>query len=498
MKLRDLVQEVPCRIRTGNPNLEIRGVADHSGRVGEGFLFAAIEGHRRSGTDFLKQAQSRGATAILSRSRPEPLPAGCAWLETGEQRLAIALIARNFYRRPDEALTVLGITGTNGKTTVSYLVESVLIRAGLQTARLGTIEYRFGGKTETAGRTTPSPVDLYRILAAARDAGDSHCVLEVSSHALDQKRAAGMRYTAAVFTNLTRDHLDYHGDLEEYFSSKKTLFDCLPEQAPALINIDDPYGQRLAREHPGKILTFGLSPEAWCRPEAWASTPEGLRVDLRCGDETFMVASALLGKPNLYNLLAAAAAGSALGMAPETIAAGLGALDRIPGRMEKIDEGQDFLALVDFAHSPDALEQLLKTVRDLRPARILSVIGCGGDRDPGKRRPMGKTGAALSDMVFLTSDNPRTEDPEVILKEMEKGARSAGPPRGIIEVIPDRKQAIRAALLAAREGDAVVVAGKGHETTQELPTGTVPFDDRQVIREILRANGYGEPTYGAA
>lgn len=498
MRLKELMEEVPGKIAAGDPECRIGGIADHSKRVGDRYLFAAIEGDLESGENYIEEAISAGARAILSRRPPGLVPPGGAWIQAEDERLALARIARNFYGRPDESIRVAGVTGTNGKTTVTYLMESILSQGSSTTARIGTIDYRFAGRVEKAERTTPSPVDLYRILAAARDGGDDFAVLEVSSHALVQKRTAGLQFHAAVFTNLSRDHLDYHGDMEKYFAAKRILFDFLPEESAAVLNLDDSYGAKLAASHRGRIITFGTSSDAWCRPEEWSADRDGIRLKIRIGDDVRPVASPLLGVVNLSNLLAAAAAAAGLGIEPGQIVAGIEAVARIPGRLERIETGRDFLVIVDFAHSPDALEKLLESVRQLEPVRLLCVFGCGGDRDRGKRAPMGRIGALGSDIAVLTSDNPRSEAPEAILEEVERGAREAGKGAGRIETIPDRREAIGAALEWARPGDTVVIAGKGHETDQELPGGTIPFDDRKVVRELLGITGNSETTYGAA
>ncbi|MBI4161392.1 MAG: UDP-N-acetylmuramoyl-L-alanyl-D-glutamate--2,6-diaminopimelate ligase [Acidobacteria bacterium] len=498
MRLAEVLHEVPARVAAGPSGVDIRGIADHSRQVEPGFLFAAVEGHRESGSAYLEEAIRRGARAVLSRRPPGPVPPGCAWVRAEDERLALAGAARNFHRRPDEAIRVVGITGTNGKTTVSYLLEAILAGGGRSAARIGTVDYRYGGTTAPAGRTTPSPVDLFRMLAAAREGGDGFAVVEVSSHALDQKRVAGLRFAAAVFTNLSRDHLDYHGDMEAYFAAKRRLFESLPEGSPAVVNRDDPAGARIASGHRGRIVTFGFGPDAWCRPEEWRTDRDGIRARLRLGEDGIEVTSPLLGRVNLANLLAAAAAAAAVGCSPGGIAAGIARVRTVPGRLERIDPGGGVVAIVDYAHSPDALAKLLETVRDLRPARLLCVFGCGGDRDRGKRAPMGRIGALGSDLAILTSDNPRSEDPRAILAEVERGAREAGGRTDRVEVIADRREAILAALDRARPGDAVVVAGKGHETVQEFADGSVPFDDREVVREWAAARAGSEPSYGAA
>lgn len=479
--LRALLDAAGIRADVGG-DAEIRGLAHDSREVAAGDLFCCIPGARADGHDHAPAAIAAGASALLVE-RDVDVDAPLARVE--RVRDALGPLSAAFFGRPSEAMRVAGVTGTNGKTTVTYLVEAMATAAGRTAGIAGTVETRVGDVSEPAVRTTPEAVDLQRTLARMRDAGAEVVALEVTSHGLDQGRVAGTRFACVGFTNLSRDHLDYHHTLEEYFEAKARLFD--PSYAPrAVVNAADPYGRRLTDRISGlEVLTYGSSgadivcDRAETRPDATAvriATPEG-PVEARIG---------LVGRHNVDNLLCATGLALGLGLAPEAIAAGAEALRSVPGRLERVEAGQAFGVLVDYAHTPDALARALEASRELSRGRLIVVFGCGGDRDREKRPLMGEAATRLADLSVFTSDNPRSEDPLKILSEVVAGAGRGG---GAYRVVPDRREAIAAALAEAREGDVVLVAGKGHETGQTFADRTVPFDDREVVREELEALG---------
>jgi len=500
VQLRELLRDLPDARLTGDPETSIRGLAYDSRAVEQGYLFAALRGGARDGLDFVDQAIERGAAAVLAS---RPAATGCvAWVQADDDRRALALMARSYYGRPDERLTTIGVTGTNGKTTVCYLLEAVLREAGLKPCLLGTIVYRCGRDEVRADRTTPESLDLYRHLDRFATAGARSCAMEVSSHALSLRRVAGIAFRAGVFTNLTQDHFDFHGTMERYRDAKATLFRSLPPTAVAVLNADDEAAAAMRAVTRARVVTFGESAGADLRIAAHRPTASGSEVTLEIGPgvapdssgaRTLTIASPLLGALNARNLAAAAAAALAIGLPVETVARGLGLVRGVPGRFERVDDGGEFLVLVDYAHTDDALSQLLRAVRSLKPRRIITVFGCGGDRDREKRPRMGFAAASASDVVVVTSDNPRSEDPLAIIDGILPGVRRAlaagGEPGALPEercrVVPDRREAIRRAIEMAGEGDCVVIAGKGHEPYQILADRTVPFDDRQVARDAL-------------
>lgn len=468
--------------------VEIDGLDFDSRRVGKGFLFFAFQGSRTDGRRFAEDARARGAAAVASESQA---PAGYdgAWIQVEHGRHALALAARNFYNRPDERLGLTGITGTNGKTTTSYLLDSVLRTAGHTTALIGTIEYHLAGRVLPAVNTTPESLDLIRLFAELEKQGGSHVTMEVSSHALALGRVYGLRFHTAVFTNLTRDHLDYHGTMEAYFAAKRMLFEGAGAPPPrvAVLNRDDENIQGMKLPSDTEIYWYGLGAEASLRARQVSSGFDGLRFEVQSGRTRFAVESPLIGKINVYNILAACGAALSYSIAPETIAQGIASLRAVPGRFERIDEGQPFVVAVDYAHTDDALRNVIAVARSLNPKRVITLFGCGGDRDRTKRPLMGQAAAEASDFVVLTSDNPRSEDPLAIMNDALVGIRRVDVPH-IVE--PDRTNAIARAIREAREGDIVILAGKGHETYQILKDQTLPFDDRAVAREVLRSYGY--------
>jgi UDP-N-acetylmuramoyl-L-alanyl-D-glutamate--2,6-diaminopimelate ligase len=501
-RLRDLAAaHQGARVHAFGANLDalsVSGIAYDSRQMRPGSLFAALRGSATDGLQFVEAAAKKGAVAVLADRAPL---ATIPWIEAKNSRAALADIAICFYGDPASGMKLAGVTGTNGKTTTAFLIDAGLRHAGHVTGLFGTIESRIASRPLPSVLTTPESVDLQRTLAEMKREGVSHVSMEVSSHALVQERVRGLRFHAAVFTNLTRDHLDFHGDMDSYWAAKERLFtERLHPEGVAILNVDDERGHSLATRLPRrKRLSFSFDPEsdADIVPEARGRdlSLSGTSFSFRCPAGRFRIESPLVGDFNVRNLLGAFGALVALGVPPETAARGLGSLEGVPGRMERVDEGQPFTVLVDYAHTDDALRSALLTVRGLKPNRVVTVFGCGGDRDRSKRPLMGAVAAQHSDVVVATSDNPRSEPPESILEEIAQGFRNAASQTSLVV---DRAEAIERALRAARPGDAVIIAGKGHETTQTLRTGKIPFDDRHVARGALRRLGFGRSRDQAA
>jgi UDP-N-acetylmuramoyl-L-alanyl-D-glutamate--2,6-diaminopimelate ligase len=468
--------------------IRLEGLEYDSRRVQPGCLFFAFPGSRADGRQFARDAVERGAVAVASQSAPPPGFAA-PWIEVEHGRQSLALAARNFYRRPDERIALTGITGTNGKTTTSYLVDSILRAAGRTTALIGTIEYHLAGRVLPAVNTTPESLDLHRLFAELEREGGTHAVMEVSSHALALGRVYGFEFHTALFTNLSRDHLDFHRTMEEYFAAKQLLFSGAGAPAPrwAVLNRDDAWCRRLELAPRTEVIWYGLGQGATVRARHISSNLQGLRFEVQGRNLRFTVESPLLGRINVYNILAACCAALTYELAPEVIAAGIAQCRAVPGRFERIDEGQPFGVVVDYAHTDDALKNAIAVARGLAPKRIITLFGCGGDRDRSKRPLMGQVAAENSDFVVLTSDNPRSEDPLAIMNDALVGLRRTDVPH-VVE--PDRATAIARAIKEARSGDIVILAGKGHETYQVLKDRTIPFDDREVARGVLRGFGY--------
>ncbi len=483
MNLKELLKDVPGLRVEGETEVDISGLAYSSKQVQPGFLFAALRGEKRDGHEFVGEALSRGARAVLSE-RPKPPDMKAVWIEAEDAREALALAAASFYGHPSLQMKVIGITGTKGKTTLTYLLESILGQAGFQPAVIGTINYRWPGRIVPAQRTTPEAPDLQRMMSEMLPLGVTHCLIEVSSHALDLKRVWGIHFNVAVFTNLSAEHLDYHASLEDYFETKKKLFFLNTKKRTAVVNLDDAWGKRLISELPLTTISYGLEPAAIVRGQNCRFTENGLKAEVDYPGGTIKICSRLLGLHNLYNILAAVASGLALNVPAPAIEEGISGLKGVPGRLEKVDNNLGLHVFVDYAHTDVALKSLLEAVRELKPRRILLVFGAGGDRDKGKRSRMGQVAAALADWTFLTSDNPRSEDPLAILTEIEQGFIRSG--SRAYAVIPDRREAIEAALSSAKKGDAVLIAGKGHENSQVFKERTIPFDDAEVARSILK------------
>jgi UDP-N-acetylmuramoyl-L-alanyl-D-glutamate--2,6-diaminopimelate ligase len=461
-----------------------------SRRVASGCLFFALPGVKTDGNRFVTQALERGAMGVVSeQGRPGGFPESAVWVQVSGARRALAQAASNFYGRPTDTVRLVGVTGTNGKTTTTFLIDSIWRGAGRRTGLFGTVLYRTPARAVLASNTTPESLDLTRLLAELRDAGGTDAVLEVSSHALAMERVWGCRFAAAVFTNLTRDHLDFHHTMEEYFAAKRRLFEGTACGAPeaGIVNLDDPRGRELAGMA-RRTLTYGLTAEADVSTTGYQLSADGLAFTARTPLGAIELRSPLVGRVNVSNILAAVATAIALGIGAEAIAGGIAHLQNVPGRFERVEEGQPFPVVVDYAHTDDALARLLSTARELKlPGRVLVLFGAGGDRDRTKRPLMGEAAGRGADLVVVTSDNPRGEDPAAIVNEILPGLDRAG---ARYEVELDRGRAIEKILAEARAGDIVLLAGKGHEAYQVVRDRTLPFDDREVAREALRALGY--------
>jgi UDP-N-acetylmuramoyl-L-alanyl-D-glutamate--2,6-diaminopimelate ligase len=481
VKLSELAALLPGAEPTGDPALEVSAVVHDSRQAGPGSLFVAIRGLVADGNRYVEAARKKGAAAVASE---EPARPGIPWIRVTDAREALAVLSAAVLGHPARALDLVGVTGTNGKTTTAYLIDAALREAGEKPGLVGTVEYRVGDRLVEAARTTPESSDLQALFRQMVDAGCRRVVMEVSSHSLVLKRVHGCPFKVAVFTNLTRDHLDFHGDMETYFAAKRILFDTLlREDGHAVVNRDDDHADDLIRASRGRVWTYSLHGPADVAVEEVTLSLEGTRVRASTPVGPVEITTPLVGRFNVQNVLAALTAGLALGLPEDVLRRGLGSLKGVPGRLERVVAGQDFTVLVDYAHTDDALKNVLETVRELRPRRLITVFGCGGDRDRTKRPLMGAVASRLSDVVVLTSDNPRSEPPEAILEEIRRGIPASR--SGDTHVIPDRRDAIAKALELGREGVVVVIAGKGHETYQVLRDRTVPFDDRQVARDIL-------------
>lgn len=482
MRLKHLLEEVPAVRLTGDGSREIREIAYASQAVAPGSLFAALRGVKADGFDFVPEALAKGAAAVLSE-REKPAALDTAWIQAADAREALALCSANFFGHPSRELKVTGITGTKGKTTTAYLLESILKAAGHRTGLLGTIQYRGPGLEVVASRTTPEAPDLQRMMRTLVDNRATHCVMEVSSHALDLKRPGGVDFDVAVFTNLSGDHLDYHRTMEDYFRAKLRLF-TLGRRSMAVVNADDEWGRKLMTHLAMGGITYGLAPSAMVRAEDYTFRDDGTRAAVKFPAGRLELDSRLLGKPNLYNILAAVAAALTLNIPAPAVKEGIRSLQGVPGRFEKIDNSRGLHIFVDYAHTDDALRNLLETARELSRGRVILVFGAGGDRDRSKRPRMGKAAGALADWSIITSDNPRSEDPLEIIRDIKAGIHNNGGER--YEIEPDRRAAIRKALRQGREGDYILIAGKGHEDYQIIKDRVTHFDDAEIIREILR------------
>jgi UDP-N-acetylmuramoyl-L-alanyl-D-glutamate--2,6-diaminopimelate ligase len=471
-----LLADLPDPEIRGSGTTLVRALCYRSAEAVAGSLFFCVPGVRHDGHDLAADATARGASVLLVERW---LPLDVTQVRVRSVREAMGPVAAVFFERPADRLTLVGVTGTSGKTTITYLLEAVFGAAGWTPGVIGTTGVRIAGRPVPLSRTTPEAVDLHRILGQMVDAGVRATAMEVSSHGLDQHRVGGVRFAVAVFTNLSQDHLDYHDTMEAYLAAKARLF--TPELSDrAVVNHDSPEGRALADRLP--TLTYGIEAGAEIRATDVETTPSGIA--FRVGD--LVVRSPLHGRFNVENCLAAIATARALGIGDDIAIAAVGSVAGVPGRAEAVEAGQDFLVLVDYAHKPDSVENVLRMARPLASGRLIVVLGCGGDRDRGKRPLMGRAATANADLTVITSDNPRSEDPLEIIAAIEVGAKQGG---GAYTVEADRRAAIRGALAEARAGDVVVIAGKGHETYQELADRTIPFDDREVATEELHALG---------
>ncbi len=506
MKLGRLIEGMEdAGLIRGSMDLDIAGIAYDSRDIRPGFLFVALRGHTLDGHAFFQNALERGAAALVGEEFPDT-HADVAMVRVPDTRRALSVLADRFYDAPYRSMTLIGVTGTNGKTSTTYLLESILEASGARPGVIGTINLRYSGAQRVASMTTPESLDLMATLRDMADRGVTHVALEVSSHALDQGRIHGCPMEVAVFTNFSRDHLDYHKTMDAYFQAKSLLFrpprdGGVPGDGPAVINMDDPFGPRLAALCERRVCSYGLGPECAIRAEIRRQDRDGLGVRIRTAEGDFDVRSRLIGRINIYNILASAAAALSLGVDPEAVAAGIRRLRGVPGRLERVENPRGLSLIVDYAHTPDALLKALETLRPLVRGRLITVFGCGGDRDRGKRPEMGEIAGRFSDVAVVTSDNPRTENPLDIIAQVEEGVQAAGllhlrngrnPLSGGYLVEPDRRRAIQLAVSAADLEDLVFIAGKGHEDYQILGTEKIHFDDRE--EAALAAGGCAGPS----
>jgi UDP-N-acetylmuramoyl-L-alanyl-D-glutamate--2,6-diaminopimelate ligase len=468
------------------PSAQVSGIAYDSRTVAPGNVFVALKGVHADGSVFARQAVARGAVAVVSE-HPAPADVQTSWTTVRDARLSLALLATAFHGDPSRQMQVVGITGTNGKTTTAYLVASIFEAANVRCGILGTVAYRIGDEVREATRTTPEAPDVQAFLHEMVDRRCGACAMEVSSHALALRRVDGMTFAAAIFTNLTRDHLDFHASMDDYFRAKRRLFEMLPDGAPSLVNVDDPRGQSLA-ETTSWPITYAIARPADVTPGPLSFSLAGLAFDVKTPRGALHVRSKLVGRPNVYNILAAVSTATALDLPLAAIERGIETLDGVPGRFQMASGPRDEVTVVvDYAHTDDALRNLLETARPLSPGRLITVFGCGGDRDRTKRPLMGAVAGRLSDLIVITSDNPRSEDPARIIEEIQRGITSdTRKDRGQrVLTIVDRRAAITKAIELAQPGDVVLVAGKGHETYQVIGERVLPFDDVAVSREAL-------------
>jgi UDP-N-acetylmuramoyl-L-alanyl-D-glutamate--2,6-diaminopimelate ligase len=494
MTFQQLLHGAEILFQSGNPG--VSGLEYDSRKVQPGDAFVAMRGESSDGNKFIDKAISAGAVAIVTDSAVEQPRAGVAWAQVSHGRRALARLSANFYKRPAERLAVTGITGTNGKSTTAFLLESILSAAHRKSALIGTIEYHVAGQILPAPHTTPEALELNQMLNQSLGDGATEAVMEVSSHALAQQRVYGIPFDVAVFTNLTRDHLDYHHTMADYFASKEILFKGCGTDPPrvTVLNIDDEYGQRLvktSKKQGSEVLTYGLA-QGDFHAQIVEVGPRGTRFDLITPQATLHLFSPLIGRVNVYNIMASAAAAFARNCKPEEIAKGVAALTHVPGRFQRVDCGQPFTVVVDYAHTDDALRNLTAIARTFveqagQNGRVIAVFGCGGDRDRAKRPLMGEAAGNGSDFVVLTSDNPRSESPDEIINDALPGLKRSG---AKYSVEPDRRAAIAIAISEAGPGDIVLIAGKGHEKVQVTREGSITFDDVEVARKALRQAGF--------
>jgi UDP-N-acetylmuramoyl-L-alanyl-D-glutamate--2,6-diaminopimelate ligase len=493
MKLDELLVPFDDVVAHGALDVGIIGVTDDSRRAGPGMLFVAVKGTKSDGHQYLPMVASAGVAAMVIETGKGGAQLNTALgrpvIEVPDSRQFLGLLASRFYGYPSSRLKMIGVTGTNGKTTTTYLCKSVLEVAGKRVGLIGTVSYIIGDQEVPASHTTPGALELQELLTKMVDTNRDAVVMEVSSHALALDRTAGITFDTAVFTNLTQDHLDFHTNMEDYFQAKLRLFTGLPETSRAVVNVDDPYGKRIIAATKAAVWTYGIEQEADIRAVDVKVSLSGVEFTARTKFGGAVIRSSLVGRHNIYNILAAIAVGLQQGLPLPLIERGVSELANVPGRFERVEAGQPFTVVVDYAHTDDALYRLLSAAQTVKTGRIITVFGCGGDRDRGKRPKMGRVAAMGSDLVIVTSDNPRTEDAMTIIQEIEPGVRNgikeAG--RGEYIIQPDRREAIHRAIKEASPADLVVIAGKGHEDYQIIGTTKHPFDDRLVAREVIKA-----------
>ncbi len=486
IKLEDITKGLNAENIIGDPATGVNGISYDSRKVKTGDLFAALKGQRFDGATYAKEAMDRGASAVLSWREIPELPKGFPFILAHDARAALAILAKNFYGKPDEKIHVTGVTGTNGKTSICYFLEASLSSAGEKTGVLGTVTYRIGNEIIPAERTTPESPNIFAFLDKLNSADIHHCVMEVSSHAIALKRVHNIRFHQMIFTNLTRDHLDFHKTMEDYFHTKSHVFIELDPVADAIINMDSIWGQKLIVLSQGKISTYGQSEQADFNIRDIHPSMSGTRFIVRHHEKEYKLFLPLVGLPNVYNATAAFSASLLAGHDPHLVIEGIGQCSYIPGRFEKIEEGQSFILIVDYAHTDDALENLLLSMQEIKTGKLITVFGCGGDRDRTKRPKMGAVAVKLSDFVIVTSDNPRSEDPEDIIKEIESGIKTVPHSSSKYLTTVDRLHAIWEAVNMAQTGDTVVIAGKGHEQYQQIKDSFLSFDDREVAAKMIR------------
>ena len=485
MNLKKLLSALQKYEAVGPVDIEITGLSYSSRKTQKGHLFFALPGAHHHGLNFLPQAEKAGAVAVLSNRRPEKTSIPCVLVD--EPRTAMAALGSAFYGHPSRKLKVFGVTGTNGKTTSTFLLQSILETAGMKCGLLGTVRYSGQKFQFPSTLTTPESLDLQELFASMVQEGCHACVMEVSSHSLVQQRVAGTTFETAIFTNLTQDHLDFHKTMEQYFAAKKLLFDnSICETRQAVINRDDPYGRRLLDERKMSGLSaanYGFGRGCQFKVKRWTTTPAGSEIIVRYQNRDSRIKTPLLAKYNAYNITGVYAAATLAGVERQHILAGISNMLHVPGRLERVDHGQPFLIFIDYAHTEDAMRQLLMTVRQYTNERLIVLFGCGGERDRGKRPLMGRAAGELADEVILTSDNPRHENPDEIIKEVKAGVAVSG--NSNLHVFADRREAIASAVGMARPGDLLVLAGKGHEDYQIVGDVKLHFDEREILKELL-------------
>jgi len=491
MILRELVNGVDIKNFKGDFDLEISGVSFDSNKVKEGFLFVALTGENTDGHKYLESAVRNGAKALIVEKAPDKDYKDVTVIEVIDSRLSLAIVSANFFEHPTKDLTLIGITGTNGKTTITYLLESIWNEEGKNSGIIGTIDYRYGKNKLQSSMTTPESLDLMGMFRKMKDSGVDTVAMEVSSHAIDKERVRECHFDVGVFTNLTQDHLDYHGSMGNYLEVKKRLFtEFLAESDKknkfSIINIDDPFGAQIVNDAPDNVATYSINNKtAIIHAVSSKITGDGIEAIINTPEGSLEVKSALFGEHNLSNILAAVATTISLGSPTRAIEKGISNISFVPGRLEGIPNKCGVKVLVDYAHTPDALKNVLQAVRPLTKGNLILVFGCGGDRDNAKRPLMGMIGKELSDILIVTSDNPRTEDPEIIIDQIEEGVLRAGEDNKPYHRITDRTAAIKQAIRTAKKNDTVLIAGKGHEDYQIMGTTKYPFDDREIARESL-------------